>query len=199
MMFFLKIVYSLVLPVEGPSDVIYIKKWLEIYSKENNVKLFTQGRDYEFHMFGGTLLDSLSLIKPDEKKDDEYKKLVSMFSFSRNAYVVIDSDAVKTADGEIVDKSNFKNAKIYIKSQFNKLLVDSAKLGLWYKEGDTDIRTMEDYLDEDSLELIKKSWTKKVTAQKLTESWKSKKLSNFPNNLENEIASLYKIIKSWNS
>ena len=187
--------------VEGPSDVIYLRRWLESYSNEKNIEQFVQGRDFEFHMFGGTLLDSLSLVKSDGKGEEEYKKLVSMFSFSRNAYVVVDSDAVKNSDGKIIDKSNFQKAKQYIKSQFDELSQNNANLGLWYKEGDTNIRTMENYLDESSLQLIKEnSWTKKVAAQKITESWvKNKKLSDFPNNLENEIDTLYKMIKSWNS
>lgn len=97
--------------VEGPSDVIYIKKWLEMYANENERPILRQGTDYEFQMFGGALLDSLCLIKEGLDEEEECKKLVSMFSFSRNAFVVTDSDAVKKDNGKIVDQSNFKNAK----------------------------------------------------------------------------------------
>lgn len=184
--------------VEGPSDVIYIKKWLEMYAYENHKSSLQQGRDYEFQMFGGTLLDSLCLIHEGEVAEESYKKLVSMFSFSRNAFVVIDSDAIKKSDGAIVDKSNFFKAKKYIKKQFELLKESREGLGLWYEEGNTKIRTMESYLDNTSRAFIKPSWTKKIAAQKVTENWtEDKKLSDFKGDLNGEIEKLYDVIAIW--
>ena len=184
--------------VEGPSDVIYIKKWLAMFAHENDCELFTQGVDFEFQMYGGTLLDSLSLIKIGEDPSQEHRKLVSMFSFSRNAYVVIDSDAIKNEDGKIIDQSNFFNAKNYIKSQMNNMNSDGYKVGIWFDEGNTEIRTIEDYLDENSKKAAPKSLSKKIRAQKISESWgKTKTLSDFKSGLRGEIAKLYNLIKSW--
>jgi energy-coupling factor transporter ATP-binding protein EcfA2 len=184
--------------VEGPSDVVYLKKWLSMFAKENKTFDFLQGINYEFQMFGGTLLDSLCLIKEGLDEGAEYKKLVEMFSFSRNAFIVIDSDAVKNADGDIIDKSKFKNAKMFVRSQLEELLKENYKLGLWYKEGETDIRTMEDYLDNDSTAIT--AATKKLSAQKRVESWgQNKTLKEFPNDLEKEVAILYETIASWNN
>jgi predicted ATP-dependent endonuclease of OLD family len=184
--------------VEGPSDVIYIKKWLEMYTCENDKSSLQQGRDYEFQMFGGTLLDSLCLIHEGEDEEESYKKLVSMFSFSRNAFVVIDSDAIEKSDGEIVDKSNFFKAKKYIKEQFESLKDTREGIGLWYEEGNTEIRTMESYLDDESVDFIKPSWTKKISAQKVTENWtEDKKLSDFKGDLNGEIEKLYDAIAIW--
>jgi AAA domain, putative AbiEii toxin, Type IV TA system len=181
--------------VEGPSDVIYIRKWLEMYAIENCKKVFQQGIDYEFQMFGGTLLDSLCIIKDDKSKEvEELKKLVSMFSFSRNAYVVTDSDAV-VKDGIIVDKSNFKKAKGYIKTQFEKL--NNPNLGMWYKEGEIAIRTIEDYIPEGLKSSTDK--TKKLNAQENIKGWNGKKLSEFNHDLENEIKILYDLIQKWNN
>ncbi len=186
--------------VEGPSDVIYIKKWLEMYACENDKPSFKQGRDYEFQMFGGTLLDSLCLIKEGEDEEELYKKLVSMFSFSRNTFVVIDSDAVQNSDGNVIDKSKFYNAKTYIKEEFEVLKKAREGLGLWYEEGNTDIRTMESYLDLDSTNFIKKGWTKKIAAQKVTKNWSvNKKLSDFRGGLGCEIRKLYNSISYWNN
>lgn len=189
--------------VEGPSDVIYLKKWLEIYCLENNFPFLQQGKNYDFQMFGGTLLDSLCLIKNDnseEREKIEYKKLISMFSFSRNAFIVIDSDSVLNIDGEIIDKSKFSNAKKYIKKQVDLLKSQNQNLGLWFKEGDTVIRTIESYLDDISLKLkSENNWTKKICAQKITESWgTTKKLSVFKQNLDLEIKELFDIITEWN-
>ena len=171
-----------------------------MYIKENELKNFVQGRDYEFQMFGGTLLDSLCYIKEGLNENDELKKLVSIFSFSKNAFVVIDSDAVEKEDKGIVDKSKFANAKAFIKEQFELLSNKNRSLGLWFKEGNTDIRTMESYLDDESNNLIKENrWTKKIAAQKVTSGWSAeKKLSDFKNNLQSEIEELYKKIEEWN-
>ncbi|MEM8829154.1 MAG: ATP-binding protein [Cyanobacteria bacterium P01_G01_bin.19] len=187
--------------VEGASDVVYIKKWLEMYVEENNIsEKPIQGRHYEFQMYGGTLLDSLCLIKNNSDEEEEYKKLVSMFSFSRNAFIVIDSDSVKNADNQIVDQSNFSAAKKYIKKQIESLSKENYNLGLWYKRGFLAIRTIEDYLDQKSIDFAQKSWSKKIKAQKITESWdESKKLEDFPHNLKSEIKTLYEYIEIWNS
>jgi AAA15 family ATPase/GTPase len=190
--------------VEGPSDVIYIDKWLEMYCRENQEKKFRRGIDYEFQMFGGTLLDSLCFIKYGlASEEEERKKLVEMFSFSRNAFVVIDSDAVKIAIGgrdKTVDKSKFKSAKKFIKSQFEELNAKGLNLGLWYKAGNTQIRTLEDYLDADTVAALKsRKLTKKIYAQTATDSWSdSKRLDEFPHGLKKEIKTLYELIKKWN-
>ncbi|MEM6253722.1 MAG: AAA family ATPase [Cyanobacteria bacterium P01_D01_bin.156] len=192
--------------VEGPSDVIYIEKWLEMYGQENQLSPLVRGLQYEFQMFGGALLDSLCLIKNGSSEEEEYKKIVSMLSFSRNAFVVIDSDAVKKnikGQDKIVDKSKFSAAKKYIKNQFTELSRYGLNLGIWYKAGNTKIKTLEEYLDKDTIEnfgtqeLSKK--TKKIYAQMVTQSWdETKSLDDFPNNLKREIESLYQMIMTWN-
>jgi putative ATP-dependent endonuclease of the OLD family len=188
--------------VEGPSDIIYIEKWLEMYCIENQKSVPRRGLDYEFQMFGGTLLDSLCLIKEGLNEEEEYKKLVSMFSFSRNAFVVIDSDAVKK-NKKIIDQSKFSPAKQFIKKQFEQLSADGLKLGLWFKDSNTEIRTLEDYLDRDTIKEYKaqksSNKTKKIYAQTVTSSWSETKiLDDFRHNLKDEIKALYQTIQRWN-
>lgn len=182
--------------VEGPSDVVYIKAWLEMFAKENGKPRFVQGLHYEFQMFGGTLLDSLCLQAQSGDPDEESRKLVEMFSFSRNAYVVLDSDTAKSEEGKIFDKSNFSKAKAYIKTQFEGKIVEGYKLGLWFAEGDIELRTIEEYLDEDSLK-IGSSSKKKVAAQNRVAEWDNKNLNDFHPALKNEIELLYEKISSW--
>ena len=202
--------------VEGPSDVIYLNKWLEMFAWENKSLTLRQGIDFEFQMYGGSLLDSICYInekneeinneEPEIKKKkwekiekEEFGKLVSMFSFSRNAYVVMDSDAIKTDNCNIVDKSNYKNAKQFIKMQFESLSESNYTLGLWYNENVTSIRTIEDYLDDDTINSIP-DLTKKRKAVRAVKSWgRNKKLSDFKHNLKQEIESLYRIIERWSS
>ncbi|MFY1706871.1 AAA family ATPase [Tritonibacter scottomollicae] len=186
--------------VEGPSDIIYIRKWLEIYARELDAPLFIQGRNYEFQMFGGTLLDSLCVSHDGLKPEDELKKLVEMFSFSRNAIVVIDSDARKDPEtGEIVDVSNFTTAKHYISDQFATLKSEGYKLELWFEEGNERISTIEDYLPKSMLEGVPKL-TKKKKAQRIVDGWGDEvKLSTFEDDLTGHIKTVWDTISTWNT
>jgi hypothetical protein len=185
--------------VEGPSDVILIRKWIEMHVAENGDPTVRQGSDYEFQMYGGALLDSLCLINEGLSQPEELKKLVEMFSFSRNAYVVIDSDAI-TENGVVLDKSKFVKAKQLINTQFETLIEAGYKLGLWYEEGNTDVQTLEDYLDSDTLmqHPNRGKPTKKLYAQKVVKSWPDTKLlSEFPHDLSQQIRKLVAVIRSW--
>ncbi len=183
--------------VEGPSDIIFIEKWLNMYANENKLPMFKRGMHYEFQMYGGTLLDSLCMIKDGSPEIDEQRKLIEMFSFSRNAYVVTDSDAVIKDDGTIVDNSNFFVAKQFIHNEIQRLNDQGYKLGMWYVENNTELRTIEDYLDDASQVLAPPSLSKKVRAQ-IANAWNDeKKLEVFPLELSSEIEKLFQSIKSW--
>lgn len=183
--------------VEGPSDVIYIRGWLRMYARKIGGKQFVQGKHFQFQMYGGALLDSLYLQEQEGDPDVERRKLVDMFSFSRNAFVVMDSDAVKSDDGLIKDRSNYSAAKKYIKNQIEKLNIQGYKLGLWFAENDTKLRTIEEYLDEDSKN-IARSGSKRVAAEKRVASWSGRHIDDFPEILP-EIKMLYEKILSWQS
>jgi predicted ATP-dependent endonuclease of OLD family len=66
--------------VEGPSDRIYIKRWLEIFTDNR----FKEGQHYQFLYYGGRLLSQYAL-----KEDTD---LISILTTNRNAAIVIDSD-----------------------------------------------------------------------------------------------------------
>jgi len=189
--------------VEGPSDVIYIKKWLQLHAFENDLLELTPGYHYEFQIYGGAILDSICFMKLEDNGQEELQKLVSMFSFSRNAYIVIDSDAI-LMDGRIVEKSNFKKAKEFIRKQFEELKTKGYNLGLWYNKNNTTQTTIEDYIDDETKIFIKSKfkrnvWSKKVYAIKVTEYWGGNKLmSDFKPGLNEEISKLYDTIVSWN-
>lgn len=189
--------------VEGPSDVVYLRRWLEMYCEENSLAQLRQGLDFEFQMFGGALLDSLSLKNSTAMSvEEQQRKLIEMFSFSRNAFVIIDSDAVER-DGVVVDQSNFSAAKAFIKLQFELLQTQGFKLGLWFEYGNTEKRTLEDYLDSESVKKhgsqSESGKSKKRYAQAVVQDWTDQKvLSDFPNELSRQIENLAKTIRSWN-
>ena len=186
--------------VEGPSDVIYIRKWLELYARELDTPMLIQGRDYEFQMFGGTLLDSLCVVNDRLEPEVELKKLVEMFSFSRNAIVVIDSDARKDPEtAVVVDVSNFTAAKQQISEQFETLKSEGYKLALWFEEGNEEIATVEDYMPKSMLEGVPQL-TKKKKAQRIVDGWGDEvNLSQFRDGLRSHIEAVWDTISTWNT
>lgn len=71
-----------ILWVEGPSDRIYLKRWLELVSPE-----LVEGRDYSIMFYGGRLLSHLCADR--DKVPDE---LIHILKINQNAVVVMDSD-----------------------------------------------------------------------------------------------------------
>ncbi len=69
--------------VEGPSDRIYIKRWMEIWGGGN----LCEGSDYQFLYYGGRLL---SHYTADEEQAE--KELIGILTTNRNSAIVIDSD-----------------------------------------------------------------------------------------------------------
>lgn len=75
--------------VEGPSDRIYINKWIEIVS--DNTLL--EGTHYQCIFYGGRLLSHLSAETEDFDSDG-----IPLLTINRNAAIIIDSDRRKEDD-----------------------------------------------------------------------------------------------------
>jgi putative ATP-dependent endonuclease of OLD family len=73
--------------VEGPSDRLYINRWLELYTDGKLV----EGRDYQCAFYGGGLLARTQFI-PQEEADQE---LVNLLQINPNVIVICDSDRDK--------------------------------------------------------------------------------------------------------
>ena len=76
--------------VEGPSDRVYIKRWLEIWGDKNLI----EGSDYQFLYYGGRLLSHYTT--------EETEDLINILSININAAIVIDSDK-RSKQGHIND------------------------------------------------------------------------------------------------
>ncbi len=90
--------------VEGPSDRIYINRWIEIWS-EGELK---EGTHYQVLFYGGRLLSHLSAEDPNE-----IENAVSILNTNRNAIIMIDSD-------KRAPQTRINNTKQRIKSEFNE-------------------------------------------------------------------------------
>ncbi|WP_157375978.1 AAA family ATPase [Burkholderia ubonensis] len=75
--------------VEGPSDRIYIRRWLQEAAPE-----FVEGIHYSIMFYGGRLLSHLSA------GDDEIDDFISLRSLNRHAALVMDSDRAEIG-GEV--------------------------------------------------------------------------------------------------
>ncbi|WP_170971665.1 ATP-dependent nuclease [Peribacillus simplex] len=78
---------NIVLWVEGPSDRIYIKRWIEM-ANEKYGKNFVEGKHYSFVFYGGSLLDHYTVLEEDENLSD----FIDILQTSRYAIIVCDSD-----------------------------------------------------------------------------------------------------------
>lgn len=70
--------------VEGPSDRVYIKKWLDLVTNDE----FIEGIDYQILFYGGRLLSAFS-ASPD---DEEINDFIKLLKTNRNLALVMDSD-----------------------------------------------------------------------------------------------------------
>lgn len=85
--------------VEGPSDVNYIKGWINLVSTKYDLNL-TEGGDYSFLIYGGSLGTHLSA-------DGELStQLVNVLRICRRSVIVMDSDV--SLDSSISDMDKFK-------------------------------------------------------------------------------------------
>lgn len=107
--------------VEGPSDRIYIKHWLEMWGNNDIV----EGVDYQFLYYGGRIL---SHFTADYDSEDE--KLIKILTTNRNSAIVIDSDIHG-------NKNEINSTKKRIKSEYEK-----SKMFCWITEG----KEMENYI-----------------------------------------------------
>ena len=72
--------------VEGPSDRIYLNRWIELYTDGR----LREGRDYQCVFYGGALLARVEFKSPED--EDEVAGLANLFQINHNLIVVCDSD-----------------------------------------------------------------------------------------------------------
>ncbi|MDR4985937.1 AAA family ATPase [Bacillus cereus] len=111
---------NIVLWVEGPTDRMYIKRWLEIEAPQ-----YIEGKHYSFIMYGGSLLDHLSAEVDPSNIYDQY---IDVLATSRYAVIVIDRDR-NDDDHETNLKKRVEGIKCRIskKKLSNRILIQITK------------------------------------------------------------------------
>lgn len=110
--------------VEGPSDRIYIKRWLELFTPNE----YEEGKHYQFLYYGGRLLSQYSA--------KEETDLINIITTNRNAAIVIDSDKRYRSD-------QINDTKKRIVKEF-----ESLGMFQWVTKG----KEIENYLPLDAIE-----------------------------------------------
>ncbi|SEL35825.1 Predicted ATP-dependent endonuclease of the OLD family, contains P-loop ATPase and TOPRIM domains [Ruminococcus sp. YRD2003] len=183
--------------VEGPSDKVYIKHWLELWGDSNLV----EGVDYQFLYYGGRILSHFT-ANPNSQDDN----LINILSTNRNSAIVIDSDICVKRKGINVTKQR-------IKDEFK-----SVGMFCWITQG----KEIENYIPFQAIntafdsnlskqcgrnelfpsyikEVIGKSKFDKVSfAHKVIASITDEDTSNILD-LKDKVIELSNIIKQWNS
>jgi hypothetical protein len=88
-----------ILWVEGPSDRIYLKYWINSLAPDE----FTEGTHYSIMFYGGALLSNLSPL--DTEEVDEF---ISLRKLNRNMLILIDSDKTDAASPINASKARVK-------------------------------------------------------------------------------------------
>lgn len=178
--------------VEGPSDRVYIKRWLKIFGGDE----IEEGRDYQFLYYGGRLLSHYTA-------EQDCEDLISILLTNRNAAIVIDSDKRK-------NNSKINETKKRVKNEFEKY-----GAFCWITKG----KEIENYLEKEAIEEafgkkvgkqceqyqlfpeyigpICPTFKKVEFAQKVVPYIIQERASKMLD-LEKQVKSLYAVIKKWN-
>lgn len=184
--------------VEGPSDKIYIKYWIDLYCKKHNIDTPIQGVNYDFQFYGGSILKHFSASHDEEET-------VKMFCLNRNSHIIIDKDH----DFQHISGENF--AITNIKSHKNRIIREMTKIygnsSTWITHG----YTIESYLPEDFIlkyfekrergAIFPKNSLSKIEVARLYTKEKAYNLDQhtYKNLLEAKIHEILKNIEKWNT
>lgn len=91
--------------VEGPSDRIYLNRWIDLWSNGT----LKEGTHYQIIFYGGRLLSHLSAENPEDVDGG-----ISILNANRNALILIDSDKRN-------QQSRINDTKQRIKDEFDRL------------------------------------------------------------------------------
>lgn len=177
--------------VEGPSDRLYLKTWIELYARAHNLPVPIERVHYAFVSYGGALLKHLALTEVHTDKLD-------LRAVNRNFYVMIDRDLPPDNLGPLANEKQ-------------RLLNEAEALGrlpaLWV----TERYTIESYLptswdgtqrfvkeDGDGRTRVGRGITKVELAARFRREFTDWETSFVPrSDVQERIAELVNLIQAW--
>ncbi|MDI3395419.1 AAA family ATPase [Pseudomonas sp. V98_8] len=187
--------------VEGPSDRVFLKKWIDIWSRGE----FTEGRHYQFVFYGGSVLANINACIPD----DETREAISAFKINRNFAFVCDSDrknssgSLKPRVAQLIKDVAGTRAMVWVTrcKEIENYIPKEAFEGVHGKSGLSQIGEFEpiqDYLRENKISGAKDYTNKHSKAFAYAEHLSKENLAFRPE-LEEQLTELVKKIRIWNS
>ncbi len=182
--------------VEGPSDRIYILRWLHVFTDFT----YIEGLHFQFMYYGGRLLSHYEAEEVEEKTEG----LLNILTINRHAAIVMDSDKRARA-------TQINNTKKRIKSEFLK------KGSLcWITKG----KEIENYVSYDAANKVYGSSLQQIGQYEIFSNYINKYDGNFSSHkveaarklceyineensrdildLKQQVVSLYDEIRKWN-
>ena len=194
--------------VEGPSDRVYLNRWIELMSDG----LYKEGRDYQCAIYGGALLGSSQFTSEEESNP----QLINLFKLNSNFIVVCDSDKDSP-------QKRLKPRVCRVRDEVKK----NPRAHIWI----TDAKEIENYIPGDVIAATRKSKKNIPSPGKFDQFFAKEKADNtsfFENNLgiqrldktdfalacipfmtidnmssrfdwETQVKTIIQLIKEWNS
>ena len=133
--------------VEGPSDRIYLNRWIELYTEDRPQGPLREGRDYQCVFYGGALLARVQFTSLED--EDEVAELANLFQINHNLIVLCDGDRE-------AEDSDLKPRVERIREEVEK--IDGAHIWI------TEAKEIENYLPGSVLEKVPDAVFKKASA-----------------------------------
>ncbi|VVM59977.1 hypothetical protein PS683_01240 [Pseudomonas fluorescens] len=187
--------------VEGPSDRVFLKKWIDIWGKGE----LSEGRHYQFVFYGGSVLANIDASLPD----DETREAIKAFKINRNFAFVCDSDRkhssgslkprVATLISEVADTralvwvTRCKEIENYIPKEAFEIVHNVQNL-----QQIGEFEPIQDYLNNNRISKAKAYTDKHNKAFAYADHLTQENLAFRPE-LEEKVMELVKKIRAWNS
>lgn len=187
--------------VEGPSDRVYLKKWIDLWSDYT----LSEGRHYQFVFYGGSVLANIDASLPDAETRDA----IAAFKINRNFVFVCDSDrknssgSLKPRVAQLIKEVADTRAMVWVTrcKEIENYIPKDAFEGVHGKNLLTHIgeyESIQDYLRSNKISNAKEYTNKHAKAFAYAEHMTRNNLSFRPE-LEVQLIELVKKIRSWNS
>ncbi|WP_449122949.1 ATP-dependent nuclease [Pseudomonas sp. MPG01] len=187
--------------VEGPSDRVFLKKWIEIWSNGS----LTEGRHYQFVFYGGSVLANINTRLPEI----ETREAISAFQINRNFAFVCDSDrkspngTLKPRVAQLIKDVAGSRAMVWVTrcTEVENYIPREAFEAAHSKVNLPQIgeyENIQDYLQKNNISDAK-NYTNKHSKAFIYAEYLSRENLAFRPELEQQVAELVKKIKIWNS
>jgi energy-coupling factor transporter ATP-binding protein EcfA2 len=191
--------------VEGPSDRIYINRWIDIFSNGS----LREGVHYTIMLYGGKVLLHFEALPPEE-----LPKKIAMLALNRNIAVVIDSDRrpyfSKMANGKTrKPRMQLNQTKREIIKQVEaiggyawvtkgKEIENYVPRDIWVNLAGSGITIKDEYTDVPSILISKNLASSKVDLAHKIEKFIARDSMKSNLDLEECLSTLCDLVRKWN-